>query len=119
MSKHTMDDLFMTAEEFCEMHYDPFENVKYWKLVKSNQTLVCTKSPNIGYEIDLERCLTFSQVLDWIMFVFKNIKIPDEVFTDFVRALNGVLNLQQNYCSFGRDMGEKSKADIRRFINEL
>jgi len=55
-----------------------------------------------GYEIDLERCLTSAQVLDWIMQV-NGKEWPDQAATTFglVEAFDAVLHPQQHLCSFG------------------
>ena len=58
-----------------------------------------------AYEIDLERCRTSAQVLDWIMQVASKIWATDAVIAGLVRALNDVLDPQATLCSFGQERG--------------
>jgi hypothetical protein len=52
--------------------------------------------------VDLERCLDSADVLDWIAQVGKKNYADDAVLAGLVRALDDVLDVQANLCSFGR-----------------
>ena len=54
-----------------------------------------------GYWIDLERCRTSSQVLDWIMQVAKKSWADDETLASLVRALDYALRPQATLCRLG------------------
>lgn len=58
--------------------------------------------PGADYEVDLERCLTSAQTLDWIMHIAAKGWATDEVIAGLVRGIATVLNPQANLCSFGR-----------------
>lgn len=53
------------------------------------------------YEVDLDRCLTSGQVLDWIVQVGRKVWCDDRMLAGLVRALNDVIDLQGRVCSFG------------------
>ena len=54
------------------------------------------------YEVDLERCTTSAQVLDWIVQVSKKTWATDAIVADLVRALDDVLDMQGTLCPFGQ-----------------
>lgn len=71
-----------------EWHLDPTVYVLY------------TEAGGYRYEVDLERCLTSAEVLDWICQIAG--KIWDEpIVGDLVQAIDDVLRPQANLCSFG------------------
>ena len=57
------------------------------------------------YEVDLERCRTSAQVLDWIAQVSKKTWASDAILADLVRKLDDILNLQGSMCSFSIERG--------------
>lgn len=85
-----------------------------WTLKPSTCVLTWRDDDRRWYEIDLDRCLTSSQVLDWIMQV--NAKSLDMDIAGLVNALDDVLNPQHNLCSFGGDRA-LTKADIQRSVD--
>ncbi len=72
-----------------------------WKFNKSNLTITLTEP--YGYEIDLERCNSSAEVLDWIVQIAKKTWATDAIVADLVRTLDRLLDLQGNLCSFGMD----------------
>jgi hypothetical protein len=69
------------------------------------------------YWVDLERCLSSAQVLDWIAQVAGKSWATDEVLAGLVRALNDVLYLQGHLCGWGVDH-ELSKAQVRKLVRD-
>ena len=57
------------------------------------------------YDIDLERCRTSSEVLNWIAQVSKKTWASDAILADLVRKLDDILNLQGSMSSFGIERG--------------
>ncbi|MGI8514051.1 MAG: hypothetical protein ACR2NT_02735 [Acidimicrobiia bacterium] len=53
------------------------------------------------YEVDLERCLTSAQVLDWICQVAGKTWADDQTLAGLVRAIDDILHPQGTLCSFG------------------
>jgi hypothetical protein len=72
-----------------------------WKYRKSNRTLTLAMKP--GYEVDLDRCTTSAQVLDWIAQVAKKTWATRKIIADLVLMLDRCLDLQANICSWGID----------------
>lgn len=70
-----------------------------WKYKKSNLTLNLTVRP--WYEIDLERCNTSAQVLDWIIQLSKKTWATAEIISDLVKVFDEYLDIQGNICSIG------------------
>ena len=53
------------------------------------------------YEVDLERCLTSSQVLDWVCQVARKGWADDATVAGLVRALGDVIDPQAQLCTWG------------------
>ena len=71
-----------------------------WKFEK-NLTLNLTEQP--GYQIDLERCNSSAQILDWIIQVSKKTWAGNEIVGSLVKHLDRCLHIQGNICSCGSD----------------
>ncbi len=61
---------------------------------KKNLTLNLTKKP--GYQIDLERCNSSAEVLDWIVQVSKKTWATNEIVGSLVKHLDRCLHIQSN-----------------------
>lgn len=72
-----------------------------WELKKRNLTLRLRQQP--FYEIDLERCTSSAEVLDWIIQVSKKTWANDAILSGLVRRLDECLDLQGNVCGNGID----------------
>lgn len=86
-----------------------------WKYVKSNLTLVyAPRDRHWHYEVDLERCNTSAQMLDWIfqLRTKREDLVSAEDIGHFVAALDDLLNPQANICSFGTD----SRLNTTRYL---
>ena len=68
-----------------------------------------------GYWIDLERCCSPSQVLDWIIQVANKSWADDEILASLVRALDYALRPQATLCSHGRQH-ELTMDEIRQLL---
>ncbi len=64
------------------------------------------------YEVDLERCQTSAEMLDWIMQVQKKTWATDETTAALVRALHVLLRPQANLCSDGTERGPIDVAQV-------
>lgn len=56
-----------------------------------------------GYEIDLNECNTSAEILDWIFQVAGKSWATDKTIADLIRALEDLIDPQQNICSWGVD----------------
>lgn len=88
-----------------------------WRYKK--ETLVLEYVPrdrHWWYEVDLERCKTSAQVLDWIFQVSNKhrSRVSAEDIGYLIDALQDLLHPQANLCSFGQDM----KFDTTRYLLE-
>ena len=87
-----------------------------WTLSRSTYELVYQKGV---YHVDLDRCCTSAQVLDWIQhvagktFAHKN---PECIF-DLVCALKDLLELPVGYCTWGKMSDEI--IDIRSRVDQI
>ena len=70
-----------------------------WVLARESLELYAGQSP-FGYGVDLERCLTSGEMLDWIMQVARKSWASHEMIGQLVEALNDLLNPQGTLCSF-------------------
>lgn len=71
-----------------------------WRLRVDNLTLVHIEN---GYDVDLERCTTSAQTLDWIMQVNGKRWGRGAATSGLVQTLDDVLYPQANLCSFGSE----------------
>ena len=97
-----------TAEDILKEAAADREKLKHrrawgdWKLRTDILTLTYDDG-RFDYEIDLERCCSSAEVLDWI-FQFDNKTWSGPVATgDLIHALRDIINPQATLCSFGRD----------------
>lgn len=88
-----------------------------WQLNESNLTLLRTGDSlsGGGYEVDLERCRTSAEVLDWIVQIHRKCWGPDAV-SDLVSAFSFLLKPQQTMCGCGIEHGP---IDVKALITEL
>jgi len=71
-----------------------------WHYRPDNLTLV----HDDGYDVDLERCRTSAEVLDWIAQVSgKDVVYDEKDVGHLVRALDEMLGLQARLCGGGQD----------------
>jgi hypothetical protein len=70
-----------------------------WRLDPRNYTLVAGSWQR--YYVDLERCLTSAQMLDWIIQVAGKTWATADVLAGLVHALDEVLRPQARLCSLG------------------
>lgn len=83
-----------------------------WKFDKKNLTLTHSGAGR-GYEIDLERCTTSAEVLDWIFQIESKTWASAEDLGELVRAIGTLLSPQATLCSEGQ---EKGPIEVRKVI---
>jgi hypothetical protein len=76
------------------------------------RTLTLRLNQRPWYEIDLERCRTSAEVLDWIAQVAGKTWATDEILGALVRRLNELLYLQELLCPCGQDR----KIDVKTLL---
>jgi hypothetical protein len=67
------------------------------------------------YEVDLERCRTSAEVLDWIFQVTKKRWATDAVIGGLVRELERLFDPQSTLCTAGKDRGP---LDVKALLTE-
>ena len=73
------------------------------------------------YEVDLERCLSSGQVLDWIIQISNKNWAGPYVVSGLIHAIDILINPQGTLCSFGLQKeltSTKSKKLVDRWISE-
>lgn len=68
-------------------------------ITREGDELVFREDGRWVYVIDLDRCTTSAQVLDWIVQVSKKRWATPELIGQMVRLLDKELDLQHNICS--------------------
>ena len=89
-----------------------------WKLDPIEYTIdyYHPNTPNCPfYSIDLDRCLTSAQVLDWIYQVARK-GLANDVVAGMVRAIGDLLGPQANLCGFGQSK-EMTRAEVRQLVD--
>lgn len=97
-----------------------------WRLDVDSRVLFLPVAGNDGFDhadglayyIDLERCLTSAQVLDWIFQVAAKSWADHGVLGGLISALDDILDPQANLCSFGQPKS-LTEADIARLVAEI
>lgn len=74
-----------------------------WGRWTFNSTVLTLDFDNGQYEIDLERCNSSAEVLDWICQLQSKVWTTAEDIGNLVAAFDDLLRPQANLCSFGRD----------------
>jgi hypothetical protein len=80
-----------------------------------NLTIELYRGDRQMYWIDLERCLTPAQVLDWIFQVHKKTWMTAELLRTTLEALDCALNPQGSLCSCGL-AAEIAQKDLRGLV---
>jgi hypothetical protein len=68
------------------------------------------------YEVDLEKCTTCAELLDWIFQFRKKGWATSRGVGGLVEILNRLLHPQRNLCSFGKERGLLPKGDALRSL---
>lgn len=85
-----------------------------WKFQPGCLTLALYRpNGNLEYEVDLERCRTSAETLDWVAQVAGKSWATDTIIADLVRALDDRLDLQANMCSMGKSKTVNVKKIVR------
>lgn len=108
--------------DWSEVDMTPPTDRGSWRYNAGNLTLEYWRENRTGwsYYVDLERCTTCAQVLDWIAQLAGKADcfLADADLGAFVRLLNGRLHLQGHYCGSGVDRGTVDpKAVLKRVEN--
>ena len=81
-----------------------------WQLIKQVRVL---KHVRCFYEIDLDRCQTSADLLDWIFHVRG--KFNDQDNLDLMQAFEDVLHPRANLCGWGTD----KRADVKSLVKNF
>jgi len=109
----TMDDICRRAdqesrERLNRRQWGP------WHLETATLELVCRKSERSLYRIDLERCATSAQVLDWIFQVRDKTWCSPLDIGHLADAFRDIIDPQANLCSFAISKAINATAHLRR-----
>src|SRR5262245_25863118 len=66
------------------------------------------------YEVDLEKCTTSAEMLDWIIYVKKRSSAHRGCVEDLVAILDRLLDPQDTLCSWGKEKGPLPKRNALR-----
>ncbi|MGH7409165.1 MAG: hypothetical protein ACREKF_14305 [Candidatus Methylomirabilales bacterium] len=94
---------------------EPKDGFGGWWLDRESMCLVF-RDELLGeiYDVDLGRCRTSAEMLDWIMQVASKSWASDSAIAGLVRALNHYLHPQATLCSFGSELGPINVRDVLR-----
>ena len=82
-----------------------------WQLRPRFGDLFCKR---YYYSIPLDRCLGAAQILDWIAQISHKSWATDAILADLVRALDDIIDLQENVCGLGREPKDTAERVARR-----
>jgi len=82
-----------------------------------NLTIELRRGARLLYWVDLERCLTPAQVLDWIFQLRAKLWMRPGLMSLFLEAVRHALDPQANLCSWGRPR-EIAKEELRRLVED-
>jgi hypothetical protein len=89
------------------------EDWNYWRIDSTNYMLV-----GIWYEVDLERCCSSAEVLDWIIQISQKGWATPDVLSGLIHSLGWILDPQRHLCSFGANKRITKKA-LRQRVDKL
>jgi len=76
-----------------------------WRLDAKVRVLAFYENGRWLYEVDLDRCRTCAELLDWIYQLHGKRWLSDRDLRDFLNAVDDVVDgVQAKYCSFGNDL---------------
>jgi len=110
-----MPNCILKPMDLLNIKFTP-RNSGLWRLNQKHLTLTL-HHPDVlvpRYEIDLERCTTSAQILDWIGQMCSKEWATSEIIGELVLALNDYLRFQNNFCSFGAEKGPRN--NIREIV---
>lgn len=111
------------AKAILNPYRDEETKPKYeWKLNEAGLALeLYDQNGHQEYWVDLERCRTSAEVLDWIVQVAGKNFGSDRVIGALVCAMDRLMNLQLNMCSGGVERGPIKVKDIlkRRAVGAI
>ena len=73
-----------------------------WELDERSMTLDLMDDEH-SYYIELSRCNSSGEILDWIVQISKKSWATDNIIASLVRMFDHYLDCQSNLCSFGMD----------------
>ena len=98
---------------------------KLWSFDKETLTLGLDDQEGNSYEIDLTRCNSSAEILDWIAQVSRKTWATETIISSLVKTLDNVLGFQENLCSWGCDKAFDAKqwltspaGRFRRFLTD-
>ena len=99
--------------DLLKMKWRPRNN-GLWRLNPEHLTLTLYKKGVPNYEVDLERCRSSAEILDWIGQICGKTWATSEIVGELALALNDYLRFQSNFCSGGSEKGPRN--NIRDII---
>jgi len=89
-----------------------------WKLDLSDMVIEATGKH--WYEIDLDRCKSAKEILDWIIQVQKKSWATDEIVSDLVLILNDIIDIQGHIVHSTESLLDcEMKAFARLYVHRL
>ena len=85
-----------------------------WSFMPETLVLVCEAAEAKGYEVDLERCTTSAEMLDWLCQVAEMDWATPDAVGNLVMAFSELLRPQTTVCPMGVE-GEPIE-DVRKAI---
>jgi hypothetical protein len=96
-----------------------------WKFDKQTLTLDLDDQEGNFYEIDLTRCNSSAEILDWIAQVSRKSWATESIISSMVKTLDHVFGFQENLCGWGRNKTFDAKqwltspdGRLRRFLTD-
>jgi len=72
------------------------------------------------YEVDLERCLTAPEILDWIVQLHKKTWVDDKIIYDLIEILDDILDIQGNIVHSSQPISKNElKSQIKIYLERL
>lgn len=78
------------------------DNKECWEIDDNTMTLDLIDKDH-EYYVEISRCNSSAEILDWIIQVSKKTWVTDNILASLVRRLDHYIDLQANVCSYGRD----------------
>lgn len=90
----------MTREQDEDVYYES-ESWRGWYLDRKNIALV-HREPGGEYDVDILRCRSSAETLDWIIQIAHKSWATDDVIAGLIRALDDLIDVQGVLCPGGR-----------------
>jgi len=90
-----------------------------WGRWHLNTDILSLEHSVIDYGVDLRRCNSSAEILDWIIQISQKTWASNADIGNLVRALDDIFDIQGHFCGNGRDKENSGEKIAKEYIRRL